>query len=94
MSRQIQSLLDQLIAVARGRGLSQAQLAEMAGMSAVGFSKAKRRGDIRASTLAALGARLGLELAFVPRQARGKAAEAIKAGTFFRASGGAENPEG
>ena len=56
-------------------------------MSAVGFSKAKSRGDIRASTLAELAAQLDLELALVPRQSPQEAAEAIKSGTFFRTAG-------
>jgi transcriptional regulator with XRE-family HTH domain len=83
MSEPIKTLIDQLILAARVRGLSQAQLAKRAGLTPVGLSKAKHRGDIRASTLAALGAQLDLELAFIPRRSREKAAEAIKAGTFF-----------
>ncbi len=73
--------------MAKARGLSQAQLAEMAGLTAVGLSKAKHRGDIRASTLEELGSQLDLELVFVPRRSREKAAEAIKSGTFFGISG-------
>jgi transcriptional regulator with XRE-family HTH domain len=85
------NLINQLVALARARGLSQARLAEMAGMTAVGLSKAKHRGDIRASTLEELAAQLDLELALVPRRSREKAAEAIKAGTFFRIGGAAED---
>ena len=83
MSKTIQSLIIQVIEAAKAQGLSQAQLAEKAGMTAVGLSKAKSRGDIRASSLEALAAQLDLELALVPRQSREKAAEAIKAGAFF-----------
>ena len=86
MSTHIRALLDQLVATAKARGLSQAQLADMAGLSAVGFSKAKSRGDIRASLLEELGAQLDLELAFIAARPREKAAEAIKSGTFFRTS--------
>lgn len=86
MSRQIQLLIQQLIDVAKAQGLSQAQLAQRAGLSAVGLSKAKSRGDIRASTLAELAEQLDLELTLGPRQAPQQAAEAIKAGTFFRRS--------
>jgi transcriptional regulator with XRE-family HTH domain len=86
MSDQIKSLIDQLIAAAKARGLSQAQLAEMSGLTAVGLSKAKTRGDIRASTLEKLAAQFDLELALVPRRSKDKAAGAIKAGTFFRAA--------
>ena len=64
--------------------MSQAKLAEMAGLTAVGLSKAKRRGDLRASTLEDLAAQLDLELVFMPRRSREKAAEAIKSGAFFR----------
>lgn len=84
MSEHIKALLGQLVSAAKARGLSQAQLAKMAGLTAVGLSKAKRRGDIRASTLERLGAQLDLELALVPRRSREKAAEAIKSGVFFR----------
>jgi transcriptional regulator with XRE-family HTH domain len=84
MSEQIKSLINQLITAAKARGLSQAQLAELAGLTAVGLSKAKTRGDIRASTLENLAAQFDLELALVPRRSKEKAAGAIKAGTFFR----------
>jgi transcriptional regulator with XRE-family HTH domain len=87
MSRHIKALISQLVSAARQRGLTQAQLAEMAGMTAVGLSKAKTRGDIRASSLEALAAQLDLELVLMPRRSSEKAAEAIKSGTFFRASG-------
>lgn len=86
MSRHIQTLINQLVSTAKSRGLSQAQLAEMAGISAVGLSKAKSRGEIRASSLENLGAQLDLELIFAPRRSREKAAEAIKSGTFFQTS--------
>lgn len=92
MSEHIQTLLQQLIDVAKAQGLSQAQLAEAAGLSAVGLSKAKRRGDLRASTLAELANQLNLELTLRPRQTLPQATEAIKAGTFF-ATGGASGKE-
>ncbi len=88
MSKQIKTLINQAVSAAKARGLSQAQLAESAGLTAVGLSKAKRRGDIRASTLEKLGARLDLELIFVPRRSREKAAEAIKSGVFFGVADG------
>ena len=84
MSRHIKALINQLVATAKARGLSQAKLAEMAGLTAVGLSKAKHRGDLRASTLEELAAQLDLELVFMPRRSREKAAEAIKSGAFFR----------
>lgn len=83
MTRQVQSLIKQVIAAAKARGLSQAQLANKAGMTAVGLSKAKTRGNINTDSLVALARVLDLELALVPRQSQQKAAEAIKAGAFF-----------
>jgi transcriptional regulator with XRE-family HTH domain len=93
MSEQIKVLINQLVSAARARGLSQARLAELAGLTPVGLSKAKHRGDIRASTLAELAAQLDLELALVPRRSREKAAAAIKTGTFFRTSGESDDKE-
>ena len=87
MSKHIQTLINQLVSTAKSRGLPQSQLAEMAGISAVGLSKAKKRGDMRASTLEKLGNQLDLELIFTPRGSREKAAEAIKSGTFFHSAG-------
>lgn len=91
MSKRIKSLIDELIATAKHRGLSQRRLAEQAGMTAVGLSKAKHRGDIRASLLEKLGNQLDLELVFVPRRSRAKAAEAIKSGTLFQIAGRSDN---
>ena len=93
MSEHIKVLINQLVSAARVRGLSQAKLAEMAGLTAVGLSKAKRRGDIRASTLEKLAAQLELELALIPRRSRGKAAGAIKSGAFFQTSSDPEDRE-
>ena len=93
MSSHIKALINQLISVAKARGLSQAQLAEMAGLTAVGLTKAKGRGDMRASSLEKLGAQLDLELAFVPARTKEKAAAAIKSGTFFQTSDDSEAKE-
>jgi transcriptional regulator with XRE-family HTH domain len=82
MSESIKKLIGQLLGTAHARGMSQGQLAEAAGLTPVGLSKAKGRGDLRASTLAALAQQLDLELALIPRRKEGAAA-AIKAGTFF-----------
>jgi len=84
MSKHIQHLIQQLIETAREQGISQAQLAERAGMSPVGLSKAKSRGDLRATTLAELANQLDLEIALVPRHTPVQAAEAIKSGRFFQ----------
>jgi hypothetical protein len=84
MSEHIKSLLQEIIAAAKAQGLNQGELAQRAGLTAVGLSKAKHRGDIRASLLEALGNQLDLELVFLPRRSREKTAEAIKRGSFFR----------
>jgi len=87
MPEPIKALIDAIILEAKRRGISQSQLAGKAGLSAVGFSKAKHRGDLRASTLAALAQQLDLELALVPRRAPEQAVAAIKSGTFFAPAG-------
>lgn len=94
MTEPVKVLINQIISVARARGLSQAQLAQLAGVTAVGLSKAKRRGDIRASTLQQLASILDLELALVPRRSKDKAAEAIKSGAFFRTSASLDEKPG
>lgn len=67
MTGQISRLIHQLISKAKAEGMSQAELASRAGLSPVGLSKAKRRGNLHASTLVALGRELDLELVFVSR---------------------------
>lgn len=79
----ISRLIKQLISTAKSRGITQAQLAKSAELTAVGFSKAKTRGDIRASSLEKLAAQLDLELVLVPSQSKENVKEAIKAGSFF-----------
>jgi transcriptional regulator with XRE-family HTH domain len=86
MSTQIQTLLSTIIMTARSQGLTQAALAKAVGMSAVGLSKAKGRGDIRASHLAALAEQVDLELTLAPRRSQEKAVAAIRAGSFFASS--------
>jgi transcriptional regulator with XRE-family HTH domain len=93
MSESIKALINQIIVMARHRGLTQAQLAERAGVTAVGLSKAKHRGDIRASTLQALAEQLDLELSLSPLRSREKATQAIRSGTFFRLSATPEEGE-
>ncbi len=87
MTEHIKALILELISTAKKSGLSQGQLAEKAGLTAVGLSKAKHRGDIRATKLEELGDQLDLELVFVPRRSKEKAVKAIKSGVFFPLSG-------
>lgn len=87
MSEAIKQLIGQLVGLARQRGLTQAELAARAGLTAVGLSKAKHRGDIRASSLAALAEQLDLQLALMPKHSREQAAGAIRRGSFFHLTG-------
>jgi len=59
-------------------------LAHRAGISAVGLSQAKRRGDLRVSTLEALANAAGLTITFMPLRRREQAIEAIRQGSFFQ----------
>ena len=79
----IKKLIVQLINTAKAQGISQKKLAELAGMSDVGLSKAKKRGDISASRLSALAAPLDLELTLVPARKKEKAIAAVRSGTLF-----------
>ena len=90
MSGHISRLIHQLISAAKVEGISQAELASRAGLSPVGLSKAKRRGNLHASTLVALGRELNLELVFIPRSqsetspdatARGNSGDILHSGT-------------
>jgi len=90
MSEQIKALIEQLISTAKQQGLSQAGLARKAGLTAVGLSKAKSRGDIRASTLEKLASQLDLELVLSPGRSREKSVEAIKSGAFFNSAADVE----
>ena len=83
MSRPINKLIEQLLAVTKSRGLSQARLAERVGMTPVGLSKAKSRGDMRASTLEALANQLDMELTLIPRRSKERSIDAIRSGSFF-----------
>jgi len=83
MSDTVKQLIHAIVVAARARGLTQKALAENAGLTAVGLSKAKHRGDIRASTLAALAGQVDLQLTLAPAHTREKTVEAIRAGSFF-----------
>jgi len=76
-------LLRDLLQRAGKAGLREGQLAQGAGLTPQGLSKAKARGDLRASTLEALGSQLGLELAWRPIRQDTEAAERLRAGRLF-----------
>ena len=77
-------LLRDLLQRADKAGLREGQLAEDAGLTPQGLSKAKARGDLRTSTLEALGNQLGLELAWRPIRRDTEAAERVRAGKLFQ----------
>jgi transcriptional regulator with XRE-family HTH domain len=79
----VSQLIKSLIHSARERGITQAELAKRAGLTAVGLSKAKSRGNIGASSLVKLAALLDLELALTPSQRQDKITESIKSGRYF-----------
>ncbi len=89
----ISKLIKDLVATAKARGITQAELATLAGLTAVGLSKAKKRGDIRASTLEKLAEQLDLELTLTPSKRQDKIAEAIKTGDYFGRKTRVKNPE-
>ena len=94
MSDQVKQLIEHLVATAKARGISQAELAERAGLTPVGLSKAKHRGDIRASSLAAMAAELDMELTVTPRRRREQVVRAIRKGDFFHTGAGRATKQG
>lgn len=85
-------LLSDLLQRAAEAGLKEGQLAEQAGLTPQGLSKAKARGDLRVSTLEALGRQLGVELAWRPVQLLSDAAKLVRSGRLFQ-FGGSERGE-
>jgi DNA-binding phage protein len=57
--------LQQILALARERGLTQITLAQRAGITPEALSRAKKGGDMRLSTLNALAHVVGLKLSLV-----------------------------
>lgn len=76
-------LLRDLLQRAEKAGLREGQLAQIAGLTPQGLSKAKARGDLRASTLEALGKQLGLELAWRSIGQNTEATERLRNGKLF-----------
>ncbi len=79
--------LENLLAQAKAQGLSQKELAARAGISEVGLSQAKARGDLRVSTLEALANALDMTIEFKPRRSHDAAITAIREGRFFDLAG-------
>ena len=84
LNKHITKKLIKLVTLAKKQGLSQKELAARAGISEVGLSQAKARGDLRVSTLEALANALDMTLDFVPRHSREAAIQSIRQGRFFK----------
>jgi len=78
--------LDKLLSMAKTKGITQKELAARSGISEVGLSQAKRRGNLQVSTLEALADTLGLAIDFIPRCPRESVIGAIREGQFFHFS--------
>lgn len=79
-------LLTYLLQQAEDIGLKEGQLAENAGLTPQGLSKAKARRDLRVSSLEALGRQIGIELAWRPIQQKDETAAKVRSGTLFQLS--------
>ena len=77
-------LLAYLLRHAEASGIKEGALAQQAGLTPQGLSKAKTRGDLRVSTLEALGRQINLELTWRPLQPQPEASEKVRAGTLFQ----------
>ncbi len=77
------NILDKLIMAAKENGISQKQLAEVAGMSSVGLAKAKKRGSINSANLEKMAAILGLRLTLEAANDQTESIKQIKSGQFF-----------
>ena len=77
-------LLTYLLQQAEGIGLKEGQLAKNAGLTPQGLSKAKTRGDLRVSSLEALGRQIGIELVWRPIQQNDETAVKVRSGTLFQ----------
>ena len=87
LSNRITRKLEELLAQAKAQGLSQKELAARAGISEVGLSQAKARGDLKVSTLEALANALDMTIEFKPRHSRNATIAAIREGQFFELAG-------
>ncbi|WJW76602.1 helix-turn-helix transcriptional regulator [Thiohalobacter sp. IOR34] len=74
------TLLEQILAAARERGLTQQQLASRAGITPETLSRMKKRGSGELTTIERLAAIVGLRLSLLPDDDR---LEALRQGRFF-----------
>lgn len=76
----INELLNEIIELAKRKGLKQKQLAERAGLSAETLSRAKKSGDMHLSSLVKLAEIVGLKLTLT---ADNPVLDKISSGTLF-----------
>jgi len=78
-------LLNTILEAAEKAGLKEGELAQRAGISPVGLSKAKQRGDLRVSTLLRLAAVVELDVTLQPVSAnRDDAVDRLRRGELLR----------
>ena len=80
---QTHKILVELIAIAKKQGITQRELAGIAGISPEALSRAKNRGDFVASRLDALADAVDMELVLQPKNSREQSIEKLKKGSFF-----------
>lgn len=78
-------LLAMILDAAEKAGLKEGELAQRAGISPVGLSKAKARGDLRLSTFLRLAAVVGLDVGLQPVSAsHDEAVDRLRRGDLLR----------
>jgi len=81
----VNDLLAAILDAAERAGMKEGELAQRAGISPVGLSKAKQRGDMRVSTLIRLAAGVGLDVVLQPKSAsRDEVIEQLRRGELLR----------
>ena len=77
-------LIEAILQAARDAGIREGDLANNAGLTPVGLSKAKKRGDLRVSTLLRLAQQVGLDVVLDPAEdGKGPLIRALKAGRLL-----------
>lgn len=70
MNNAVSTLLAEIVAAGKARGLTQQVIVQQAGLGASTLSKAKQAGDLRVSTLERMANVVGLRLSLVPNEPR------------------------
>lgn len=82
--KQTHKILVELIAIAKKQGITQRELARIAGISPEALSRAKSSGDFVASRLDVIADAVDMELVLQPKNSREQSIEKLKKGSFFR----------